>query len=72
MQEHYDAVKARFPGEGRRKWRLRVAEMFWSLSAEDKDAYLTKVSNLPLAISIILVVHEAVTANALQERHVRL
>ncbi|KAI0703378.1 hypothetical protein C8T65DRAFT_259177 [Cerioporus squamosus] len=53
LAEHYGAVKARFPGEGRRKWRLRVAEQFWSLSPDDKNAYLTTISqNPPSAESI--------------------
>lgn len=57
MQEHYGSVKARFPGEGRRKWRLRVAEMFWGLSPEDKNAYLNKVSDLPPVLRVCNV-HE--------------
>ncbi|KAJ8469456.1 hypothetical protein ONZ51_g8981 [Trametes cubensis] len=48
LAEHYGAVKTRFPGEGRRKWRLRVAELFWSLSSEQKGAYLASVSTLEL------------------------
>ncbi|KZT72101.1 hypothetical protein DAEQUDRAFT_57066 [Daedalea quercina L-15889] len=43
----YPFVKARHPGEGRRKWRLRVAEEFWKLPAEQKASYAkrTPVSN---------------------------
>ncbi|RPD59893.1 hypothetical protein L227DRAFT_575897 [Lentinus tigrinus ALCF2SS1-6] len=53
LAEHYGSVKSRFPAEGRRKWRLRVAELFWSLSPEDKYAYLTTISqNPPSAESI--------------------
>lgn len=44
LQENYGAIKARYPGEGRRRWRLRVAELFWSLPAEKKASYLTFVS----------------------------
>lgn len=32
----YALIKANHPGEGRRKRKLRVAEEFWSLSADDK------------------------------------
>ncbi|GJE92156.1 hypothetical protein PsYK624_083090 [Phanerochaete sordida] len=39
LKDRYPAVKARFPGEGRRKWRLRVAEQFFALPAEDKQKY---------------------------------
>ncbi|KAI0823735.1 hypothetical protein BC628DRAFT_1324348, partial [Trametes gibbosa] len=46
--EHYSAIKARFPGEGRRKWRLRVAELFWSLSTEQKASYLTLTNQGPI------------------------
>ncbi|KAH9858759.1 hypothetical protein C2E23DRAFT_855529 [Lenzites betulinus] len=48
LAENYGAIKARFPGEGRRKWRLRAAEQFWSLSAEQKASYLTLISQNPL------------------------
>ncbi|KAI0328624.1 hypothetical protein GY45DRAFT_1347039 [Cubamyces sp. BRFM 1775] len=48
LAEHYGAVKTRYPGEGRRKWRLRVAELFWGLSSEQKAAYLTSISQNPL------------------------
>ncbi|CAL1707328.1 unnamed protein product [Somion occarium] len=46
LAERYEIVKSRFPGEGRRKWRLRVAEEFWKLSADDKAAYATRSVNL--------------------------
>ncbi|KAI0374076.1 hypothetical protein BV20DRAFT_1111119 [Pilatotrama ljubarskyi] len=49
LMEHYAAIKARFPGEGRRKWRLRVAELFWSLSPEQKTSYLSLISRNPLS-----------------------
>ncbi|KAI0745812.1 hypothetical protein C8Q76DRAFT_790139 [Earliella scabrosa] len=53
LAEHYRVIKSRFPGEGRRKWRLRVAELFWALSPEHKAAYLTAISqNAPEAESI--------------------
>ncbi|TFY67930.1 hypothetical protein EVJ58_g1323 [Rhodofomes roseus] len=35
----YPTVKALHPGEGRRKWRLRVAKKFWEIPAERKPAY---------------------------------
>ncbi|OBZ67270.1 hypothetical protein A0H81_12791 [Grifola frondosa] len=41
LAARYPAVKARFPGEGRRRWRLRVAEAFWNLSSEEKEVYAT-------------------------------
>nr|VWO99409.1 AP1 [Ganoderma boninense] len=47
IQEHYNAVKARYPGEGRRKWRLRVANAFWSLSSDEKTSYLASISQNP-------------------------
>ncbi|KIP05096.1 hypothetical protein PHLGIDRAFT_129092 [Phlebiopsis gigantea 11061_1 CR5-6] len=37
LADRYSSVKAHFPGEGRRRWRLRVAEQFWALSPEDKQ-----------------------------------
>ncbi|KAM5532844.1 hypothetical protein V8D89_013485 [Ganoderma adspersum] len=47
IQEHYTALKARYPREGRRKWRLRVAGAFWSLSPEQKTTYLASISQNP-------------------------
>ncbi|KAH9931081.1 uncharacterized protein BXZ73DRAFT_90167 [Epithele typhae] len=48
LLEHYRSIKARHPGEGRRRWRLRVAETFWGLPVEQKNAYLAAISqNLP-------------------------
>jgi len=32
FQERYPVVRAAFPGEGRRKWCLRVIEEFWRSS----------------------------------------
>ncbi|KAI1794099.1 hypothetical protein LXA43DRAFT_157956 [Ganoderma leucocontextum] len=53
LAEHYGAVRARYPGEGRRKWRLGVAATFWSLSPEQKTLYLASISqNPPSAESI--------------------
>ncbi|KAI0780088.1 hypothetical protein C8Q74DRAFT_1199077 [Fomes fomentarius] len=57
LSENYHLIKTRFPGEGRRKWRLRAAERFWALSAEQKAAYLNLISqnahaNVPSAESI--------------------
>ncbi|TCD71609.1 hypothetical protein EIP91_007356 [Steccherinum ochraceum] len=37
----YPVVKSAYPGEGRRKWRLRVAEDFWVLSKEEKAQVLS-------------------------------
>ncbi|KAJ7668427.1 hypothetical protein DFH06DRAFT_1181654 [Mycena polygramma] len=34
LVRRYGAVKSQFPGEGRRKWNLRVLEEFWASSAE--------------------------------------
>ncbi|KAI0081343.1 hypothetical protein K474DRAFT_1688798 [Panus rudis PR-1116 ss-1] len=45
LAERYEAVKNRFPGEGRRKWRLRVADEFWKLSPDEKAAYALKSLN---------------------------
>ncbi|KAH8093956.1 hypothetical protein BXZ70DRAFT_1010278 [Cristinia sonorae] len=42
LEEIYDAVKAACPGEGRRKWRLRVAEEFWTLPKEEKERVLSR------------------------------
>ncbi|KAI0675274.1 hypothetical protein C8Q78DRAFT_532617 [Trametes maxima] len=53
LAEHYDTVKARHPGEGRRRWRLRVAELFWRLPAEQKASYLTSISQNPLTAESI-------------------
>ncbi|KAI8993056.1 hypothetical protein BD414DRAFT_412173 [Trametes punicea] len=53
LAEHYGAVKARFPEEARRKWRLRVAELFWNLSPEQKAAYLASISQSPLSAESI-------------------
>ncbi|EIW63341.1 uncharacterized protein TRAVEDRAFT_26653 [Trametes versicolor FP-101664 SS1] len=36
LSENYGAIKARYPGAGRRRWRLAVAELFWALPAEQK------------------------------------
>ncbi|TFK44533.1 hypothetical protein BDQ12DRAFT_594067, partial [Crucibulum laeve] len=30
LQERYAAIKAQYPGEGRRRWHQRVAQEFWS------------------------------------------
>ncbi|TBU56415.1 hypothetical protein BD310DRAFT_1040553 [Dichomitus squalens] len=49
LAEHYGATKARYPGEGRRRWRLRVAEAFWTLSPEHKSSYLASISQSPLS-----------------------
>ncbi|KAI0358397.1 hypothetical protein OH77DRAFT_1420781 [Trametes cingulata] len=49
LMEHYGAIKARFPGEGRRRWRLRVAELFWALSPEQKASYLSLITQNPLS-----------------------
>ncbi|KAI0958563.1 hypothetical protein AcV7_004353 [Taiwanofungus camphoratus] len=40
LAEKYPSTKARFPGEGRRKWRLRVAQAFWDLAPDEKASYL--------------------------------
>ncbi|KAI0630321.1 hypothetical protein C8Q77DRAFT_254728 [Trametes polyzona] len=53
LAEHYGAIKARFPGEGRRRWRLRVAELFWSLPTEQKASYLTSISQSPLSAETV-------------------
>ncbi|EKM54531.1 uncharacterized protein PHACADRAFT_175053 [Phanerochaete carnosa HHB-10118-sp] len=41
--DRYTVVKARFPHEGRRKWRLRIAEEFFALALEDKQKYVAAV-----------------------------
>ncbi|KAF8995437.1 hypothetical protein BDQ17DRAFT_1401254 [Cyathus striatus] len=43
MNSRYPGIKTRYPAEGRRKWRLRVAEEFWNLSAQDFDALPSEV-----------------------------
>ncbi|KAI0775680.1 hypothetical protein BD413DRAFT_652167 [Trametes elegans] len=50
LAEHYGTTKARFPGEGRRKWRLRVAELFWGLSSEQKGASISQNPVLPESV----------------------
>ncbi|KAF7790352.1 hypothetical protein EIP86_001307 [Pleurotus ostreatoroseus] len=45
LSERYAAVRTQHPGEGRRKWRLRVADAFWAMSPEERAAY---ASNPPL------------------------
>ncbi|EMD37870.1 hypothetical protein CERSUDRAFT_136778 [Gelatoporia subvermispora B] len=37
LATHYPDVKRQHPGEGRRKWRLRVADMLWELPAEQRN-----------------------------------
>ncbi|KAL4244151.1 hypothetical protein ABKN59_010592 [Abortiporus biennis] len=37
LSERYAAIKEKYPGEGRRKWRLHVAEEFWKLQSEEKE-----------------------------------
>ncbi|KII92154.1 hypothetical protein PLICRDRAFT_50584 [Plicaturopsis crispa FD-325 SS-3] len=44
----YSDVKAAYPGEGRRRWNLRVANEFWALPAEQKAA-LASPSNAQIA-----------------------
>ncbi|KAK7687191.1 hypothetical protein QCA50_009695 [Cerrena zonata] len=39
LAERYSIIKATYPGEGRRRWRLRVADEFFKLSSEQKVAY---------------------------------
>ncbi|KAJ6495598.1 hypothetical protein C8R47DRAFT_1115674 [Mycena vitilis] len=41
LVRRYGAVKSQFPGEGRRKWNLRVLEEFWTSSAESEISGLT-------------------------------
>ncbi|OSD06839.1 hypothetical protein PYCCODRAFT_1431029 [Trametes coccinea BRFM310] len=53
LAEQYGAVKARFPGEGRRRWRLRTAEQFWSLSPEQKASYLASTIQNPVTAEAI-------------------
>ncbi|OCH95139.1 hypothetical protein OBBRIDRAFT_788602 [Obba rivulosa] len=38
LATHYSTVKRQYTGEGRRKWKLRVAEMFWDLPADQKNS----------------------------------
>ncbi|KAI0743468.1 hypothetical protein C8Q80DRAFT_1220462 [Daedaleopsis nitida] len=53
LAEHYRAVKTRFPAQGRRQWRLKVADAFWALSPEQKASYLISISqNVASAESI--------------------
>ncbi|KZT11003.1 uncharacterized protein LAESUDRAFT_644173 [Laetiporus sulphureus 93-53] len=47
LVDRYPAVKARYPDEGRRKWRLRVADAFWALPFEQKAAYAIVCQDLP-------------------------
>ena len=35
-QDIYPSLKAQYPMEGRRKWKLRVAEQFWKLDPDSK------------------------------------
>ncbi|KIM91937.1 hypothetical protein PILCRDRAFT_103 [Piloderma croceum F 1598] len=35
-QDTYSSIKAQYPKDGRRKWKLRVAEQFWKLDPESK------------------------------------
>jgi hypothetical protein len=35
-QDIYSSLKAQHPIEGRRKWKLRVAEQFWKLHPDSK------------------------------------
>jgi len=44
LEERYEAIKHQYPGEGRRKWRLRVVGEFWKLTASEKAAYSSKLS----------------------------
>ncbi|KAI0812527.1 hypothetical protein BC629DRAFT_1473537, partial [Irpex lacteus] len=39
LATNYETVKHLYPGEGRRKWRLRVAQQFWALSEQEKLQY---------------------------------
>lgn len=34
VQRYYPDVKRQYPGEGRRRWRLRVAQQFWQRNRE--------------------------------------
>ncbi|KAL6298255.1 hypothetical protein BKA93DRAFT_830851 [Sparassis latifolia] len=45
LADKYPAIKAQYPTEGRRKRRLRAAELFWGLSANDKAAYANSTSS---------------------------
>ncbi|KAJ7124947.1 hypothetical protein C8R44DRAFT_668843 [Mycena epipterygia] len=37
LARRYGAVKSQFPGEGRRKWNLRVLQEFWASSGVESD-----------------------------------
>ena len=37
FQDLYTDLKTKYPSDGRRKRRLRVAEIFWNLESEQKS-----------------------------------
>ncbi|KAJ7497089.1 hypothetical protein FB451DRAFT_214982 [Mycena latifolia] len=46
LVRRYGALKSQFPGEGRRKWNLRVLQEFWASSGPETD-----ISGTPTALA---------------------
>ncbi|KAI0683228.1 hypothetical protein BC835DRAFT_1296561, partial [Cytidiella melzeri] len=50
IKTNYATVKACYPGEGRRKWRIRVAQQFWALPSGERLAYAQTTPVLPTEV----------------------